>query len=538
MRFCKRSLLRSVFLLTVLAACPGRAGADEARAAEVYWRALRSTSWVIVPLGNGMASTGTAWVVDRDQRLLVTNQHVVGNQGSALVLFPAYHNGQVIAERAKYSPNNGIPARVVATTVNEDLAVLQVDALPEGIEALPLAARSPEPGESVYSIGNPGASDALWVFTVGQVRAVYQKRWKTGGDREVVWRQARVVETSSPVNHGDSGGPLVNARGELVAVTSSGSATGNLVNWFIDASHVRTFLAEVRGILSPQSVHDFCAQGYRLQTAGRYDQAIVAYSAVIRRNPENTLASCAYNGRGSCWYAKKDYDTAIADFNEAIRLDPQDAAAYHNRGNAWYMKQEYDRAIDDHTRAIQLRPDHAKAFGGRADSYAAKGKAEAAIADYTRAIELDVQTPGADAFLSYNGRGVCYLDLNQYDAAVADFTAALELDRSKAFAWTNRGVAQFYRKHYEEALQDAVQALNLNPKETRGWGLVGDVAFVKGNYEGAVAAYTKAVQCDARYAYGYYWRAKAYQALGDHARAQSDYAQAASLDARYSRSGT
>jgi len=89
-------------------------------AAEVYRRTLRSTSWVIVPLGNGMASTGTAWVVDRVQRLLVTNPHVVGNQGSALVGFPAYRNGHVIAERAKYYPNNGIPARVVATTVNED----------------------------------------------------------------------------------------------------------------------------------------------------------------------------------------------------------------------------------------------------------------------------------------------------------------------------------------------------------------------------------------------------------------------------------
>lgn len=102
---------------------------------------------------------------------------------------------------------------MVNTAVKQDLAVLQLEALPAGVEELPLAARSPDLGDSVYSVGNPGASGALWVFTTGQVRAVYQRRWATDTHDAVVWREAQVVETSSPTNGGDSGGPVVNHRG-------------------------------------------------------------------------------------------------------------------------------------------------------------------------------------------------------------------------------------------------------------------------------------------------------------------------------------
>ena len=61
--------------------------------------------------------------------------------------------------------------------------------------------------------------------------------------------------------------------------------------------------------------------------------------------------------RGIAWCAKQEYDKAIADYTEAIRLDPKDATAYDDRGNAWYAKNEYDKAIADYTEAIRLDPE-------------------------------------------------------------------------------------------------------------------------------------------------------------------------------------
>ena len=57
---------------------------------------------------------------------------------------------------------------------------------------------------------------------------------------------------------------------------------------------------------------------------------------------------------------RASYDKAIADFTEAIRLDPKDADAYCNRARAYYSKGEYDKAIADYSEAIRLNPKYAR----------------------------------------------------------------------------------------------------------------------------------------------------------------------------------
>jgi tetratricopeptide (TPR) repeat protein len=68
------------------------------------------------------------------------------------------------------------------------------------------------------------------------------------------------------------------------------------------------------------------------------------------------MNSSAYFGRGVAWGGKSDYDRAIADYTEAIRLDPKNANAYNNRGNAWDYKKNHNKAIEDHRKASLLDP--------------------------------------------------------------------------------------------------------------------------------------------------------------------------------------
>ena len=56
------------------------------------------------------------------------------------------------------------------------------------------------------------------------------------------------------------------------------------------------------------------------------------------------------------------YDKAIADYDEAIRLNPNDASAYYERGQAWHSKDDLDKAIADYDEAIRLDPRHARAY--------------------------------------------------------------------------------------------------------------------------------------------------------------------------------
>ena len=54
--------------------------------------------------------------------------------------------------------------------------------------------------------------------------------------------------------------------------------------------------------------------------------------------------------------AEKDWDRAVADYSEAIRLEPQNMSYYRARSNAWFGKGDQDKAIRDIDEAIPLKP--------------------------------------------------------------------------------------------------------------------------------------------------------------------------------------
>jgi lipoprotein NlpI len=97
----------------------------------------------------------------------------------------------------------------------------------------------------------------------------------------------------------------------------------------------------------------------------------------------------AYTNRGSGWRDKGEYDRAIADYNDAIRLDPQFVQAYVNRGRTWSNKADYDRALADYNEAIRLSPQDARAYLNRGVTRFAQGQFESAQADVSAAVRLN-----------------------------------------------------------------------------------------------------------------------------------------------------
>jgi Trypsin-like peptidase domain/TPM domain len=225
---------------------------------QVYQNVLKSTVWIHSERGSSLA-TGSGSLIDRRRCMILTNYHVVGGIDRATVYFPAYRGGQVIAERDYYRQRvRGIRGTVKARDQQADLAIIQLDSVPDGAQALVLAPGSPAPGQSVHSIGNPGGSGALWVYTPGRVRQVYHKRWQAELDGRLATFDAKVVETDSATNPGDSGGPLVNDKVELVGVTQGGAAKAQLLSVFVDVTEVQRFLntQHVRAIRPVAGVRD------------------------------------------------------------------------------------------------------------------------------------------------------------------------------------------------------------------------------------------------------------------------------------------
>jgi len=138
-------------------------------------------------------------------------------------------------------------------------------------------------------------------------------------------------------------------------------------------------------------------QGKKAYDQDDYDLAIRSYTRankLIIWEREEKADNLLWRGR-AYYYGKHDFDMAIADFTEAIKLSPNYVAYYLWRGRAYQKKGEWDSAIADFTKAIEL--DSNNSYGGHkkyiehGDVYYEKGDYDRSILDYNLAIaEIDV----------------------------------------------------------------------------------------------------------------------------------------------------
>jgi lipoprotein NlpI len=135
-----------------------------------------------------------------------------------------------------------------------------------------------------------------------------------------------------------------------------------------------------------------------------------------------------FSNRGNAYQSKGDYQRAIQDYDEALRIDPDSALAFNNRGSAFQHMGNYDRAIQDYDQAIRLDSSSALAYNNRGRANHLKEDYPKALKDYGDAIDLDPDFP-----LPFYNRGLTRFDQGLFIAAVPDFVRALQLDPAKPY---------------------------------------------------------------------------------------------------------
>jgi S1-C subfamily serine protease len=203
---------------------------------EICRQTVPATTWI-----RG-ESEGTGSLIDRKRKLVVTAYHVVGKNPHADVFFPAFDaSGIIIGDRAHYKNVKAIKAKVTEADPVLDLALLELESIPDSIPEVRLAAATSKKGAQIYTVGNAASSDGLWGSASGTVRNVLFKSRKMQNGQEV---KALMIEMTIPINSGDSGGPVVNNQGELVGINSSVNFDPDihLLSDAIDVSEVRKLL--------------------------------------------------------------------------------------------------------------------------------------------------------------------------------------------------------------------------------------------------------------------------------------------------------
>ncbi|HIL25493.1 MAG TPA: tetratricopeptide repeat protein [Verrucomicrobia bacterium] len=108
-------------------------------------------------------------------------------------------------------------------------------------------------------------------------------------------------------------------------------------------------------------------------------------------SPEDKAKAEASYKRGGAHFYKSEFDQAIKEFSDAIRLDPKNRNYCFFRGFAYASKRRLDKAIEDYNQAIKLKPDHAGAYYNRGLANKHLGKKAEAEADMKKGRKLGFQ---------------------------------------------------------------------------------------------------------------------------------------------------
>jgi tetratricopeptide (TPR) repeat protein len=203
------------------------------------------------------------------------------------------------------------------------------------------------------------------------------------------------------------------------------------------------------------AVAQYASKGIAQYSAGDMDGAIASFTAALQVAPGMALL---YLNRANAYLYKPNFPAAIADANKALELKVEKTDdAYTIRGTARAGLGDYNSAIADCNRALRLNPKNALAYNNRANNKIRLRDYAGALADCNRSIALDPNS----ALPVYN-RGFARINLGDQSGALADWLKAVQMQASFG-AELNPKIQQ-------------LQALGVRPKQT---GPVGNGPKVK-----------------------------------------------------------
>jgi tetratricopeptide (TPR) repeat protein len=164
-----------------------------------------------------------------------------------------------------------------------------------------------------------------------------------------------------------------------------------------------------------------------------FESAVKDYTDAIQADRNNGLA---FLGRSMAHRERKQYDLALADASRALALIPQDPMAWNQR--CWtrgLSERDLHEALADCNEAVRLDPRYANAFDSRALVHFRRQEWDAALADYETAIAL-----APDAAHQRFGRGLTLLRLGRHEEGAAAIAEAQQLDPSIEDRYAGFGV--------------------------------------------------------------------------------------------------
>ena len=268
-----------------------------------------------------------------------------------------------------------------------------------------------------------------------------------------------------------------------------------------DDSEVLLYMNYLKNYPDSALAYGYYLRGILSEKKGNHQDCIDDATKALKnglRNPEQ-----AYLLKGNCLYAFNKIDSAIIDYSDAIKINPDFADAYYQRGLVFYDLERYEESFKDLEKSVQLD-----------SSYASKANTF---------IESEKKMLNPITTENYNYKGYNYLLELKFEKAIKTLSEAIEKKLYDDATYTLRGLAYFQIAQNNEAIADYNKAIELNKKDGGIYCYRGNVYYALKKYDVAINDYNKAIKLKHHYVDAYLLRGLCYIELKQYKKAIKNY---------------
>jgi protein O-mannosyl-transferase len=242
--------------------------------------------------------------------------------------------------------------------------------------------------------------------------------------------------------------------------------------------------------LNPNSFTSECNLAVALTQKKQYVEAIEHYQrawqlAQSRSGPSSDRLF-VFLGYGNALKAMGKIDEAIAQFQEALRLNSDFPATHNSLGVALALQHKYDEAIEQYRAALRVKPDYSEAENNLGLALAAQGRPDEAIARYEAVLQAE-----PDNIDAHNSLGGVLLQAGRVDEAVEQLAWVLKRKPGQADAYASLGAAFAAQGRLDEAIGQFREAIRYAPDVADSHFNLANALAMQHNLDEAVQQYTQ-----------------------------------------------
>ncbi|MCB9771759.1 MAG: tetratricopeptide repeat protein [Candidatus Omnitrophica bacterium] len=199
------------------------------------------------------------------------------------------------------------------------------------------------------------------------------------------------------------------------------------------------------------------------------------WNYTVKHSPESFVA---YNNRGRIYVSREQYDLALADYQESVRINPTYSKVHKNLAMIYERTGDTKEAILEYTKAIESDSNYSGAYNNRGLLFEKEGKIPAALEDFSRAIASD-----PDYVLGYGNRGMLYVRLGEFDKGLADLSRAIKLAPNYPDAYSYRALCYLHMKLTDKARNDCQKVFKWQQVSANAYFNCSQVFYELGIYD-------------------------------------------------------